>query len=223
MSTKMLLSDRVIMTINPNSSDVVTRAIDDAVEPLRIVGGPSIKVVGLPTGPKGIATQQDSDSVIIPLTKLVKHETADAFVIACFSDPGLHSVREAAGGRPVMGIAEWGLLKALTRGERFGIIALSESSVKRQQRMVRMMGIESRYAGSQPIGATAAESASENIRERMIIAGRELVSHMRADVVILGCAGMSSHQQAIEDAIGCPVIEPSQQAVAAAIGALALS
>lgn len=122
-----------------------------------------------------------------------------------------------------MGIAEWGLLKALTRGERFGIIALSGSSVKRQQRMVRMMGIESRYAGSQPIGATAAESASENIRERMIIAGRELVSHMRADVVILGCAGMSSHQQAIEDAIGCPVIEPSQQAVAAAIGALALS
>lgn len=223
MAMKKQLSDRVILTINPNSSDIVTRAIDDAVAPLRLEGGPQIKVIGLPTGPKGIATQRDSDSVIIPLTQLVKDDTSDAFVIACFSDPGLHAVREVADGRPVMGIAEWGLLKALTRGERFGIIALSSSSVKRQQRMVRTMGIDSRYAGSQPIGATAAESAGQDIRDRMIKAGHELVSHMKADVVVLGCAGMSSHRHAIEEAIGCPVIEPSQQAVAAALGALALS
>lgn len=212
----------VILTVNPNSSRNVTQAIDHALAPLRLPGGPRIDVVDLPDGPPGIMTQQDSDSVILPLCRLVKDHPADAFVIACFSDPGLHSVREAAGGRPVMGIAEWGLLRALTLGEKFGIIALSANSVRRQQRMVRTMGIDSRYAGSWPVGLSAAESAELSIRERMIDAGRTLREQARADVVVLGCAGMASHRRAIEDAIGCPVVEPSQQAVAGAIGALLL-
>jgi Asp/Glu/hydantoin racemase len=69
-------------------------------------------------------------------------------VLACFSDPGLHAVREAAGGRPVLGIAECGIFRALMLGERFGIIALSPSSIRRQQRMARVMGVDSRYGGS---------------------------------------------------------------------------
>lgn len=215
-------SPGTILTINPNSSKSVTSAIDHAVEPLRVAGGPRIEVVDLPEGPPSIMTQQHSDSVVMPLAALVQAHPADAFVIACFSDPGLHAVREAAGGRPVMGIAECGLLRALSLGERFGIIALSPNSIKRQQRMTRTMGIDSRYAGSWSVGLSAAESAQASIRDRMIEAGRCLVQALRADVVVLGCAGMASHRRAIEDAIGCPVVEPSQQAVAAAMSALLL-
>jgi Asp/Glu/hydantoin racemase len=134
-----------ILVINPNSSPSVTAAIDAAVQPLRLPGGsmqggPTITVAGLASGPPGIATQRDADSVVMKLVEWVARDDADAFVLACFSDPGLHAVREAAGGRPVMGIAEWGILRALTLGERFGIIALSPSSIRRQQRMVRQMG-----------------------------------------------------------------------------------
>ena len=211
-----------ILVINPNSSKSVTAAIDVAVEPLRIAGGPTIEVIDLPEGPPSIMTQQDSDGAILPLARLVKAHSADAFVIACFSDPGLHAVREAAGGRPVMGIAEWGILRALTLGERFGIIALSPNSIKRQLRMTRTMGVDGRFAGSWSVGLSAAETAQASIRDRMIEAGRALVQNLRADVVVLGCAGMASHRRAIEDAIGCPVVEPSQQAVAAAMGALLL-
>ena len=31
-----------ILVINPNSTEVVTRGIDEAVEPLRMAGGPAI-------------------------------------------------------------------------------------------------------------------------------------------------------------------------------------
>ncbi|MGC8050075.1 aspartate/glutamate racemase family protein, partial [Salmonella enterica] len=82
-------------------------------------------------------SQRDADSVVMPLVNRVSRDNADAFVLACFSDPGLHAVREAASGRPVMGIAECGIFRALMLGERFGIIALSPSSIRRQQRMVR--------------------------------------------------------------------------------------
>ena len=148
---------------------------------------------------------------------------ADAFVLACFSDPGLHASREAVGGRPVMGIAEWGLLRALTLGERFGIIALSPASVQRQQRYVRQMGLQDRYAGSWPVGASAAETAGEAVRERLAEAGKNLTTRFGADVIVLGCAGMAGHRRALQDLIGRPVVEPTQQAVAAAIGALLLA
>ena len=212
-----------ILVINPNSSAAVTAAIDAAMAPLRIAGGPEISVVGLASGPPGIATQRDADSVVTPLVEWVGRDPSDAFVLACFSDPGLHAAREAAGSRPVMGIAEWGILRALTCGERFGIIALSASSVRRQQRMVRQMGVDGRYAGSWAVDASAADTTGAGIRDRMIAAGRALVTERGADAVVLGCAGMASHRAAIEAAIGRPVIEPSQQAAAAAIGAVLLS
>ena len=212
-----------ILVINPNSSLAVTAAIDASLGPLRIAGGPEIVVDTLRSGPPGIATQIDADSVVLPLAQWVREDNADAFVLACFSDPGLHTVREAAGGRPVMGIAEWGLLRALTLGERFGIIALSPASVQRQQRYVRQMGLQDRYAGSWPVNASAAETAGEAIRERLAEAGRHLTTHAGADVVVLGCAGMAGHRAAIQERIGRPVVEPTQQATAAAIGALLLA
>ena len=208
-----------ILVINPNSSAAVTAAIDAAMAPLRLPGGPRITVAGLAEGPPGIATQRDSDSVVMPLVRWVERDDADAFVLACFSDPGLHAVREAAAGRPVMGIAEWGILRAMTLGERFGIIALSPASVQRQRRAVRQMGVQARYADSWPVDLTAAESAGEAVRPGLVEAGRSLVQQRGADVLVLGCAGMASHRKPIEDALGCPVVEPSQQAVAAAVTA----
>ncbi len=212
-----------ILVINPNSSAAVTSAIDAAMAPLRMPGGPEIAVAGLAEGPPGIATQADADSVVMPLVRWVERDTADAFVLACFSDPGLAAVKEAAGGRPVMGIAEWGILRALTLGETFGIIALSPASVRRQQRYVRQMGVASRYAGSWPVDATAADTTSQALRQTLCEAGRALAQQRGADVLVLGCAGMASHRAAIEAATDRPVIEPSQQAAAAAIGAVWLA
>jgi len=211
-----------ILVMNPNSSLAVTAAIDAGLQPLRLSGGPEISVERLASGPPGILTQRDVESVVMPLTDWARAETADAFVLACFSDPGLLSVREAAGGRPVMGIAEWGLLRAMTLGERFGIIALAPASVQRQQRYVRQMGVHDRYAGSWPVNASAEETAGEAIRDRLAEAGRNLVARFGADVIVLGCAGMASHRRALEEMIGRPVVEPTQQAAAAAIGALLL-
>jgi allantoin racemase len=215
-------SQKRILVINPNSSAVVTAAIDDAVEPLRMAGGPKISVDFLKSGPPGVVTQQDADSVVMPLVELVRQDDADAFVIACFSDPGLHAAREAADGRPVFGIAECGVLHALILGDRFGVIALSPGSIRRQRRMVRQMGLYDRYAGSFAANLSPEQSASNDVREQLAAAGRTLVSQHGADALILGCAGMAGHRRALEEMIGRPVVEPTQQAVAAAIGRLML-
>jgi Asp/Glu/hydantoin racemase len=117
-------SDRILV-INPNSTEAVTVGIDKAMEPLRMPGGPAIECVTLKEGPPGIDTQAHVESVVAPITAMVKGRDNDcsAFVIACYSDPGLHAAREVT-SKPVLGIAECGILTALTLGQRFGVISI---------------------------------------------------------------------------------------------------
>jgi allantoin racemase len=216
---RMLRAD--ILVINPNSNPVVTAGLDAALRTLRLADGPSIRCATLSEGPFGIECQEDVEKVTLPLRRLVEQDNAaDAFVIACFSDPGLHVCREAT-RRPVFGINECGVLSALARGDRFGIIAIAAKSIARHQRYLRQMGLTERLAGERPLGLSVAETASDKRAfARMEAVGRELVEKDGADVIVMGCAGMASHRRPLEATLGVPVIDPTQAAVAMAIGAV---
>ena len=208
-----------VIVINPNSTERVTAGINEAVEPLRMAGGPPIECLTLAEGPPGIESQSDADAVIAPLCRLVKaRDDGAAFVVACFSDPGLFAAREAT-RRPVLGIAEGGILTALTLGHRFGVIAILARSVPRQLRYIAAMGLADRLAGDLPIGLGIAELADEHrTLKRMIEVGSRLRDDKGAHVVVMGCAGMARFRGRLEAAIGIPVVEPTQAAVAMAIG-----
>jgi Asp/Glu/hydantoin racemase len=213
-----------IVVINPNSSVTVTAAIDRAVAPLRMSGGPEIDCVTLAEGPPGIETQAHVEQVVQPLRRLVgERRDAAAFVIACFSDPGLQLCREAT-DKPVFGIAECGLLTALTRGERFGILAILPASLPRHLRYVRQLGLSQRFAGDLPLGLGVVELADrERALERMREVGARLRESHGADVLVLGCAGMADCRAPLQAALGMPVIDPTQAAVAMALGAVRLN
>ncbi len=208
-----------ILVINPNSNRNVTAGIDAAVAPMRTTGGPEIECVTLAEGPPGIETQAHVESVVAPLCRAIatRDNDCDAFVVACFSDPGLYAAREAT-KRPVLGIAECGMLTALTLGERFGIIAILPRSVPRHLRYVGTRGLEARFAGDRPIGLTVAELSDDSrTLSRMIEVGRDLRERDGADVVVMGCAGMAQYRDRLQEAIGIPVVEPTQAAVGMAV------
>ena len=213
-----------ILVINPNSNEAVTQGIDAALDPLRFADGPEIRCATLAEGPFGIESQADVESVAMPLCRLVESDNeASAFVIACYSDPGLHVCREGT-DRPVFGIAECGVLTALARGERFGVIAIKSRSIRRHMRYLRQMGLMERLAGERPLEMSVAETASgERTLERMVEVGRELRDEDGADVVVMGCAGMARHRRGLEEALGVPVVDPTQAAVTMAIGAVRLA
>ena len=215
---------RKILVINPNSNDVVTKGLDEALAPLAFADGPQIACMTLAEGPFGIETQADSDSVAMPLRRLVEGDNdADAFVIACYSDPGLHVCREAT-TRPVFGIAECGVLTALARGDRFGVIAIKQRSIRRHIRYLRQMGLMDRLAGERPLDMSVAETASgEGTFRKMMEVGTALRDLDGADVIVMGCAGMARHRAPLEAELGIPVIDPTQAAVAMAIGTLAVA
>lgn len=214
-----------ILVINPNATERVTAGIDRALEPLRMTGGPSIVCHTLAEGPPGIERQADIERVTLPLARLVRERSDDcaAFVIACYSDPGLSVCREAT-ARPVLGIAECGLLTALTLGERFGVISILDRSIPRHLRQVRQHGLAGRFAGDRAIGLGIAELADdERVLERMTEVGRELRDRDGADVIVMGCAGMARFKNKVAGAVGLPVVEPTQAAVAMAIGQVRLA
>jgi allantoin racemase len=213
-----------ILVINPNSNPAVTAGFDAALAPLRFVDGPTIRSATLAEGPFGIESQLDVEQVVLPLRRMVEADNAAAaFVIACYSDPGLHACREGT-RRPVFGIAECAVLTALARGERFGVIAIAAKSIRRHVRYLRQMGLTDRLAGERPLDMSVAETASgEDTLGRMVAVGRDLVEKDRADVVIMGCAGMARHRAPLEAALGVPVIDPIQVAVAMAIGTVQVS
>ena len=213
-----------ILVINPNSTEAVTRGMDEACVPLRIPGGPAIECATLKEGPPGIETQQHVDIVIPPLIRMVSEREKDygAFVIACFSDPGIHSVRELT-KKPVLGIAECGILSALMLGQKFGVIAILRTSIPRHLRYIATLGVTDRLAAELPVGLGVIELVDEKKTfGRMVEVGEELRDDHGADVVVMGCAGMARYRKPLQDAIGIPVVEPTQAAVAMAIGRVRL-
>ena len=212
-----------ILVINPNSNQAVTDGMADALRPLAVDGGPEIDCITLTEGPFGIESQADVDSVALPLKKLVlEHDDADAYVIACYSDPGLHLCREAT-DKPVFGIQECGVLTALSLGGQFGVIALSSTSIKRHLRYIRQMGVMERLAKERAADISVAESASgKSTFDRLCEVGRELRDLDGAESIVLGCAGMATHRAALADRLGIPVTDPVQAATTMAIGAVLL-
>ncbi len=212
-----------ILVINPNSNEAVTEGLRQAVKPLTYADGPEIVCETLAEGPFGIETQEHVESVALPLRRKVEATNdADAFIIACYSDPGLFVAREGT-SRPVFGIAECGVLTALARADRFGVIAIKSRSIPRHIRYLRQMGLMERLAGERALEMSVAETASgDGTLARMITIGRELKDLDGAAAIVMGCAGMARHRKPLEDALGIPVIDPTQAAVTMALGTIAV-
>ncbi|MGH7120204.1 MAG: aspartate/glutamate racemase family protein [Acetobacteraceae bacterium] len=216
--------NNLVYVINPNSNATVTAAIDVACAPLRSQNGPPITCLTLADGPPAIESQRDADGVVTPLLRqaALLEENAAAFVIACFSDPGLYSLREQS-RHPVLGISECAALTALTMGRLFGVISILPASVARHLRYFGAMGVLDRLAADLPVGLGVAELADEaRTFSRMVSVGERLRDAHHADVLVMGCAGMARYRAPLEQSLAIPVVEPTQAAVVMALGRVRL-
>lgn len=207
-----------IVVINPNSNQTVTDGLDRALTPFRLKDGPQIECLTLTEGPFGVETQVHADQVVLPLVNLVKQRSdAAAFVIACYSDPGIDACRSVS-PVPVFGIQESGVLTALSRADKIGIVAISKASEKRHRLYMRRMGVADRIAGERALQMTVDESAQGiETYARLQEVGQKLIED-GAEALVLGCAGMAIHRAPLEQDLGIPVIDPTQAAVTTALG-----
>ncbi len=211
-----------ILVINPNSNPNVTSGIDDALGSFREKAGVSIDCIELEDGPFGIETEQDIQSVIPMLVHVIssKRDDYDAFVIACYSDPGIAECR-AISQKSVFGIHESAVTLSASYGRKFGVLALGRESIQRHITYIRQLGLQAFHAGERPLDITVDEAAIDpNTLHKIVATGRELIDEDGAETLVLGCAGMAKHRKAAQAELGVPVIDPVQAAVMLAVQSL---
>lgn len=195
----------------------MTNGIRDGIAPLQRTTRHRIDCLGLSDGPPGINTQADVEAVIPLIESCINQRPRDAYVLACFSDPGIRHLRRSCGSR-IFGIGECAYLQAMSLGDRFGVISTVPEATARHRRYLAELGFIGRLSDDLPLdlGVTDLES-EERTSERVFSVAESLVAG-GADVLILGCAGMSKYQERLRDGFGKPVIEPTVAALQLALG-----
>ncbi|WP_138468761.1 aspartate/glutamate racemase family protein [Poseidonocella sp. HB161398] len=209
-----------IAVLNPNSSEAVTRSMAACLEGQQALTGHRIECHTLAGAPEGIESDADVALVAPMVADWVARHEADAYVIACFSDPGLAAARKAV-AKPVFGIAESAYVRALVLGERFGVISLGPSSIARHRAMIERLGLIARLGGDRAVDMSVAEANdAAAARAAVRTVAQVLRDEDGAEVLILGCAGMGQQRGPLQAETGCIVVDPVQAAVSDAIQAL---
>jgi allantoin racemase len=196
------------LVINPNTSDSMTAEIEETAQRVFLPPWNCI-VSAAPAGPESLESWSDyhlAGIAVLPL--LEKHADVDGIVLACFGDPGLYLLKESC-SVPVVGIAEASMSLAVLLGARFGILAGMRRAVELMDSMVRTNGFESRYAGTVSLEMRVLDfdkdrSTTLKVLER---ASRQL-RDTGAEVLLLGCAGLTAFVQDLQARVEMPVIDP---------------
>lgn len=205
-----------ILVVNPNSNETVTDGLRHSLE--MFAGDADIDCCTLSDGPFGIESDEDIETVKpLIIDRIERSPEYDAYVIACYSDPGLEECRERF-DKPVFGMQQSAVETAARGGRSFGVVALSDVSIRRHLKRIAALGFNEQLGGELPLDITVDQAANDpQTLQKVVTQGRRLIEEHGAESVVLGCAGMAAHREPAECALGVPVIEPAQAAVKLAI------
>lgn len=207
-----------ILIINGNTMEEMTNGIhregSDAASP-------DVEVVTVTPemGPQTIENYYD-DYMAIPgiLKEIIKHKDEyDAFIIACWGDPGIEAAREIT-DKPVVGIAEasmyvcnmiaakWAVATVLHRIKDFVQKAVKKTGfgIGSTERCIGVYTTDLSVADTEEL-RDAACNTLEDAARKAIADG--------AEAIALGCAGMAGLDVELEARLGIPVIDSVRAAV----------
>lgn len=200
-----------ILFINPNTSESFTAKIQ-AIAEKYAQPGTQVQAVNPASGPRSIESIYD-ELLSAPgtlETLLNNLDIYDAFVIACYSDhPTVYAGREIT-EKPVIGIAEASMLLACLVGHRFSVVTTNREWEPLLWDAVRHYGLAERCASVRSTGmpVLALESASPEETYQMILsASRQAMEQDGAEVICLGCAGMTGLDKRLEAELHIPVVD----------------
>lgn len=198
-----------LLVMNPNTSAAMTEDIRVTVDKIRMPGV-EVEVACPDFGPEALESFYDYSLASFGVCRFLENakEKYDGVMIACFGDPGLYAIKELC-QCPVLGIAETSMAVSLLLGSRFAILAASDKAVSMMENMVDQYGMGYRCAGVFPLSMSVldAEENSDKTIQRLIEEGRKAMEH-GAEVLILGCAGMTGYSEPVSKALGIPVLDP---------------
>ena len=199
-----------IKIINPNTSMEMTESIGAAGRSVARVGT-EIIAVSPSFGPASIESYYDEFLCVPGVIDEVQKgdaEACDAYIIACYGDPGLHAAREVT-EHPVIGIAEASLYTASILAARFSIVTVIPRIKTLLEEMVAGYGFEHKVVSvrTTPLYVLDIEKDPPRALETLRAEARAAMEDDDAEAILLGCAGFAEFADALEAELGIPVLD----------------
>lgn len=201
-----------LLLVNPNTTASMTSAIEagaaSVARPATVV-----EAVNPPFGPPSIESDDDERRCVPGLLDQIEaaarrpgETRPDAYVIACFGDPGLEEARRLVDA-PVLGIAQAAMHAAALAAGTFSVVTSMSSTVPRGWELAKtytpaaclgvyasdipVLRIDSDPTTIEPIGQLCAQAlAADGSRS-----------------IVLGCAAMARFAEPLRRQLGVPVID----------------
>ena len=168
------------------------------------------------TGPQSIESYYDEYLAIPAILEevILSKDDFDAFVIACWGDPGVEAAREIT-TKPVIGIAEASMYVANMVAARWGVVTTQHRALHMIEQTIHKTGFAHRCVSIRTTGISVieTETARSTTIDALEAIGRLAIVEDKVEALCLGCAGMSRLDLDLEQRLGIPVID----AVAAAV------
>lgn len=198
-----------IKAINPNTTLEMTENIGRQADRYTH-DDTEVVAVSPEKGPVSIESYYD-DYLSVPgsLEEILKDEDAfDAFVIACWGDPGLEACREVT-DKPVVGIAEGSMYVANMLGEQFSVATILPRAKSFIYAAVEKAGLESQCASVRCTDLTVLDTEHERDTTftGLLEVSRAAIEEDGAEAICLGCAGMGGLAERLEAELPVPVVD----------------
>ncbi len=199
-----------IKIINPNTSQEMTKNIGEAG---RSVARPGTEIVCVSPdfGPESIESYYD-EFMAAPGTieQVMKGdaEGCDAYILACYGDPGLQGAREAT-TRPVLGIGEASLYTASILAARFSVVTVIPRIRTMIEEMVAGYGFSHKCVSvrTTPYYVLDIERDPNGAMQALRDEARRAMEEDNAEAILLGCAGFAAFADDLEKDLGIPVLD----------------
>lgn len=203
-----------LLVLNPNTCQEMTADIKETIALIRRCGM-DVQVCSVEFGPRSLESFYDYNLASYAMLKYFKDHPEckpDGILVACFGDPGLYALKEIS-DCPVIGIAEASLSIALLLGQKFSILAASDKAIPLMYDLVNNYGLNSRIASVESLHSSVLklEDDRNEALSSLVYAGQN-AKNKGAEVLVLGCAGMTGMRHAAEQELGIPVLDPVELA-----------
>ncbi|MEU3852523.1 aspartate/glutamate racemase family protein [Streptomyces sp. NPDC029554] len=213
---------RIVVT-NCNTTQEMTEEI---VRGARAAAGPGTTVTGLtpawgPASAEGWLDSYLSAAAVLDTLRTYDGPPYDAVVMAGFGEHGREGVRELV-GVPVVDITEAAAHLACLLGRRYGVVTTLERSRGQIEDSLETAGVARNCAAVVGTGLNVLDLADDERTETAFLAAAERACAAGAEVLVLGCAGMTGLQRAVGEKLGLPVVDGVGAAVRLAESLVAL-
>lgn len=217
-----------IKIINPNTTQAMT---DGILKAALSAASPDTEITAVSPdrGPVSIECWHDEFFAATGVVEEVhKGETLeggyDAYITACYGDPGLNPAREVT-DKPVIGIAEASMHLATFVAYKFSVVTILPRWKMVMDEVIHRYGLESRCASVRctDMEVLEFESNPEKGARELYEMSLRAINEDKAEAICLGCAGMVEFAADLQKKLGCPVFDGVTAAVKVAESLVSLN